>query len=202
MKRATLLRSLILATLASAAPLAHSQYTAYDLGFGEAYGINDSGVVVGYSGNTHRAFSYSGGVMADLGVLGGAYSSAQGINSVGTIVGDSTLSGSSIYGFSYSGGHMTGLLGGTSSHATGINNAGTIVGYVYYGDWCAFRSSGGVMTLLGTLGGTTSVAYGINSAGTIVGRSCPSGSSIQHAFSYSSGHMTDLGTLGGMPHKR
>jgi probable HAF family extracellular repeat protein len=54
------------------------------------------------------------------------------------------------------------------------------------------------MTGLGTLGGTRSTAYGINSAGTTVGSSYPTGSTIQHAFSYSGWQMADLGTLGGL----
>ena len=60
----SLIPSLILATLASTALLAHAQYAAYHLGNFAAYGINNSGTIVGVNGANH-AFSYSGGVTTD-----------------------------------------------------------------------------------------------------------------------------------------
>lgn len=136
MKHITLILSLILVTLASAAPLARAQYTAYDLGFGDAYAINNAGTIVGYSGNTGHAFSYRGGQMTDLGTLGGMGSVAYAINNLGTIVGESGTSGYSPYhAFCYSGGKMSdlalylasiGLTG--NSQAWAINDNGDIVG--------------------------------------------------------------------------
>ena len=107
----TLPLSLVLAALASASLPVQAQYTAYDLGFGDAYAINSSGTVVGFSGTmeTHRAFSYSGGVMTDLGTLGGGNSVACSINNFGVVAGRSDISSGSWRGFSYSGGHMTDL---------------------------------------------------------------------------------------------
>ena len=61
-----------------------------------AYGINSSGVIVGYSstadGRSH-AFSYSAGIMHDLGSLNGGNSVAYGINTAGVIVGQASTSG-------------------------------------------------------------------------------------------------------------
>ena len=58
-----------------------------------AYGINDSGQVVGesstVSGDLH-AFLWEGGVMTDLGTLGDGYYWANGINMHGQIVGSET----------------------------------------------------------------------------------------------------------------
>ncbi len=165
----------------------------------------DLKTIVGYSsmnGGVH-AYSYSGGIMTDLGTLGGTISVAQGINTAGTIVGYSRTTGdSTVHAFSYSGGVMTdlGTLGGTTSVAQGINTAGTIVGFSRRAGGAynyAFSYSGGVMTDLGTFGGIESIALGINTAGTIVGYSYTTGNSAIHAFSYSGGVMADLGTLGG-----
>ena len=67
-------------------------------GYIYAYGINNSGQVVGVSTNdalnqNYRAFLYSDGTMIDLGTLGGDSSAARGINEAGQIVGISTIAG-------------------------------------------------------------------------------------------------------------
>src|SRR5205814_290988 len=104
---------------------------------------------------TFHAYSYSGGVMTDLGTLGGLHSLAYAINSGGTVVGESNDGNGVIRGFSYSGGVMTNLgsLGGgtfDSSHALGINSSGTIVGNSTTATAShAFSYSGGIMTDLG-----------------------------------------------------
>ena len=201
MRNMTLPLSLVLAALASASLPVQAQYTAYDLGFGDAYAINSSGTVVGFSGTmeTHRAFSYSGGVMTDLGTLGGGNSVACSINNFGVVAGRSDISSGSWRGFSYSGGQMAdlGVLSSGYSDAYGINDSGTIVGSVWTTgnmDHAAYYS-GAHWTDLGTLGGNYSAAAAINSAGTIVGWSDLSVGT--HAFSYRAGVMTDLGTLEG-----
>jgi probable HAF family extracellular repeat protein len=147
-------------------------------GSGSAYGINDFGTIVGTTSSGH-AFSYSAGVMTDLGGGGVAYS----INNSGIVVGQSGFSA-----FSYSGGVTTYF--GYHAAALGINDSGTIVGYngVSPQDSVqAFSYSSGVMTYLGTAGLGGPAARGINNAGTIVGNNNES-----HAVSYSDGVMTDL----------
>ena len=169
-----------------------------------AYGINDSGQIVGWSVNIDgeaRAFSYSNGVMIDLGTLGGSGSQAASVNANGQVVGYSaTNSAQGIeHAFLYSNGVMSdlGALGGdnSDSEAHGINASGQIVGN---SNGHAFLYLHSHMFDLGTLGGNDSEATGINASGQIVGTSEIAGASgYSHAFLYFGGTMTDLGTLPG-----
>lgn len=169
-----------------------------------ASGVNDADKIVGHvrtNSNNGIAFLYGGGAMTDLGVLGGAHSEAFGINSNGTIVGYSTIAGSSArHAFVCAGGVMSdlGTLGGASSSARAINGSGTIAGDGDVGTVRhAFRYAGGVMTDLGSLGGSfsNSFAGGINNHDRIVGYASTSSNpslGTSRAFSYSDGIMTDL----------
>src|SRR5215216_3401327 len=77
----------------------------------QAYGINDSGQVVGLSSiadnQNYHAFLYKDGVMKDLGLLGGTYrsyysnSQANGINNSGQVVGYSDTSSGEYHAFLY-----------------------------------------------------------------------------------------------------
>ena len=103
--------------------------------YSNAYGINNSGQVIGNSSpdaNYWHAFLYSGGVMQDLGTLGGNESSASGINDYGQVVGGSLITGNSAnHAFFYNGGVMTDLgtlPGGLGSFANDINDSGQVVG--------------------------------------------------------------------------
>jgi probable HAF family extracellular repeat protein len=165
-----------------------------------AYGINNSGQVVGQAytaGNaTAHAFLYSDGVMQDLGTLGGADSSATGINNRGEVVGWSTTSSGYQHAFLYSGGIMQDLgtlQGGYgSSYANAINDNEQVVGTDTAG---AFLYSGGIMQDLGTLGQWI-CAYDINNSGQIVGEAKIAGNDNVHAFLKSgNGPLQDLGTL-------
>ena len=114
------------------------QYTVTDvLGvwFGEPFGINGSGQVVGfYQPSSYHAFLYSNGELADLGTLpGNVESGATGINATGQVVGWSTNSKGNQHAVLYSNGTMTDLntlipSGWTLTYAEGINDSGKIVG--------------------------------------------------------------------------
>lgn len=138
-----LLVCLVATSQTIAAPLT---YTITDLGtlggtVSKAYGINDSGQVVGYShitsGMPHHAFLYDGTIMQDLGTLGGTYSYALGINNSGQVVGESKTTGdAAVHTFLYDGGTMYDLsdlfLGSGWTVNNGvqcINDAGQIAGY-------------------------------------------------------------------------
>jgi len=84
-------------------------------------GINDAGVVVGWSttaGDVDRhAFLWQGGSMTDLGTLGGNSSEAVGINRLGQIAGNSAAADGATHAVLWQSGTMTdlGTLGGSAS---------------------------------------------------------------------------------------
>ena len=114
--------------------------------------------------------------MTDLGTLGGALSSAAGINDLGVIVGQADNDEGLTRAFVHANGTMTdlGTLGGLVSAAFGINNAGQIFGVSEFESNSiavhAFLFENGAMIDLGTLGGLESFPHAMNSQGHIVGR--------------------------------
>jgi probable HAF family extracellular repeat protein len=207
----------------------------YNLGsLGESsygYAINNAGQVSGHSYNTStavRAFLYTGtpgagGLMADLGTLGGTSSGGVGINALGQTVGGSFTAGNtSSHAFVYTGtpgagGVMKslGTLGGNSSGATAINDNGHVTGssvttspsgevtdhaFLYTGT----PGAGGTMVDIHTFGPGQSFGTAINNVGQVAGFFYPpaGGTITEGAFLYSGtpgagGAMVDLGTLGG-----
>jgi len=177
----------------------------------EAYGINDSGWVVGDSGITNstvfHAFVYHNGAMTDLGTLGGpslslyTNSFAYDVNNSGQVVGDSEFSAagnSGTHAFVWQNGVMTdiGTLGGTVSRAHGINDSGQIAGSSLTAGnvFHAFSYSNGVMQDIHGLG-VRSDASSINASGTVVGSWSNYSNGPTGGFVYRNGVMTDLNTL-------
>jgi probable HAF family extracellular repeat protein len=166
-----------------------------------AYGINNSGQVVGHASlgnNNNHAFLWHNGTMTDLGVLAGDVSKANAINDADQVVGWSWDSINSVwYAFLWQNGSMQDLgnLGGTYNQAEGINEAGQVVGSssLSNGEVHAFLWQNGVMQDLGTLGGNLSKAYGINDKGQVVGTARTG--QIYQAFLWANGQMQDLNNL-------
>ncbi len=120
----------------------------YADGSSSGVAINNAGDVVGTAStqgtprSTHAAL-FGGGLVTDLGTLGGAYSAALAINAKGDIVGWSTSSGTDYKwagrkAFLYRAGQMISLVhrldpltgaGWKLQTATGINDKGQIVGW-------------------------------------------------------------------------
>jgi probable HAF family extracellular repeat protein len=186
-----------------------------------ARALNESGqaagnscAFVGFFQRVEHAFSWTGGVITDLGTLGteipGQFdqSFALGINDNGEIVGwDYLFSQTEPTAFLWSSGSMTSLsdaLGGGVSTAFDINNPGQIVGTraaapnTNSSSAFLYDSVTGQVTTLPGLGGTFVIAaVAINDGGAVVGYSSTLNDNVFHAVKWTDNVPADLGTLGG-----
>jgi probable HAF family extracellular repeat protein len=178
-----------------------TEIPSMEASYSVANSINDLGQIAGWyypQGTTEqRAFFYSGGVLTDLGTIGGATARADALNNNGQVVGTSGY-----VPFLFSGGSLHDLspFVGLPGNANGINDSGVVVGQMSVGTNStqrAFKFAAGSTTDLGTLpGGNSAGARAINNQGKIVGLSHV-GSNVFHAFLSDGTTMQDLGTLGG-----
>jgi probable HAF family extracellular repeat protein len=148
----------------------------------EAYGINDSGTVVGqsYGPDGIRAFRWdSDHGMQDLGTLGGDVSGASAINSQGHVVGGAARADGYDVAFFYDGNNMIdiGQPSPSSSAAAAINDSDQIVGTMrvlgVISEHGFVYADGQMQDLNGLIpadsGFIVTSATGINNAGQIVG---------------------------------
>jgi probable HAF family extracellular repeat protein len=185
----------------------------------QAYALNNSGQVVGFSFTSNNASSHAvlysgtGSNNIDLGNLGGNVnftSEARNINDSGQIVGNASAPSGYIKAafFTGTGSNNVDLgnlcdSGGTGSTAWDINNSGIIVGDAQScagGDRATHYSGtgSGNVDLGGVGGGITGLAYSVNASGQIVGFATRlDGSQRATLFSGSGSNNVDLGTLGG-----
>lgn len=179
--------------------------------FSQAYGINDSGSVVGISTaldpngdfNHSRPFVYSGGNMSLVGSFGGDYGWANDINEAGHIVGISAYTNGITHAFVKAFGTMIDL--GSFSPTTfdysiayGINDVGAVAGYSTTTQTFseAFLHHNGNLENLGNLGGS-SRGFAVNDSDQVTGASVIDANGHERAFLWENGAMTDLGVTSG-----
>jgi probable HAF family extracellular repeat protein len=181
-----------------------------------AIGVNDSGLIVGYSNvkglvatNFVATQWSSTGAITNLGTLwGGASSAAFEINSSGEVAGDSFLASGQVNATSWTSNKIKNLGALPKAIFTAgldINDSGEVVGESVFGYGPPFTSHAfswnpSNMKDLGTLaGGITSIANSVNNSGVIVGQSDGSKTfGSWHAVLWnSSDKIQDLGTMVG-----
>jgi uncharacterized membrane protein len=153
-----------------------------------AFGINNSGMVVGSytdAHGTYRGYAYDGGEYKTVVFPGAAsFTQANGVNDTGTIVGDFIGRDQLTHGFLLAGGRFARFdaKSGVSTWISGINNVGNLTGTVGNdGNTLGFVRIGRSVTLF-TFHGFVTHAYGINAANTTVGFFIPPPFAAYHGF--------------------
>lgn len=127
------------------------------------------------------------------------WTTANGINNAGQIVGDIVVAGGQ-RGFVWSNGTLVqiGTLGGGDSYGRAINRHGQVTGHAAQagGDQRAYSYAGGMLTPLSVFNSAASFGTAINDSGQIAG-TYTDGVSAGRAFLQTGGVNVDLGTLGG-----
>jgi len=179
-------------------------------GDGSVRALNNAGAVTGFSftpSNAQHAFLFSGGVLQDLGTLGGQFSEGVVLNDFGVVAGDADQPSENDphHAFVFRNGTMTDLSGlavEQSSSASFINNAGDIAGVATWpgpfpGVSRGFIYRNGQMIDIGSLGGGLSTIRDLNELGHAVGHSADDSFNTV-AFLYDGTTMHNLGMLGGV----
>jgi probable HAF family extracellular repeat protein len=168
-----------------------------------AYGINNSGQVVGYSypsGGPMHAVLWDNGALIDI-KTGGAipFNYASAINEAGQVL-CNLGPGSHVSGrcpYLWQDGNITyiGECGGTNN-VYAINNVGQVAGSSV---GLPFVWHNGLLTPLSTLGSNnqSSGASGINDRGQVVGFAATKSDNQSHAVLWQNGRIHDLGTIPG-----
>ena len=193
------------------------------------FGINSWNTVVGDAFFAHpggpkvainpsHAAVFQNGVVQDLGVLPGQVSSrANGINTMGQVIGFSSIQRDSSQSRAFLWASQTGMtdigtLGGSYAQAYAINDAGLITGTAQTSIadvktthaflYCPQCAGPAAMRDLGVLGGNSSYGMAINNYNHVAGYSTIKTTSTTndgrvHAFLHDGTKMIDLGSLGG-----
>jgi uncharacterized membrane protein len=172
-------------------------YTILDVpGSSVAFGVNNSGQVVGFSGS--GSFLWSGGTLTILNPPAGwDLFWARGVNDSGQIVGSYYADGR-YHGFLLSGGRYTtlDLPGSVNTLAFGINNAGQVVGRYDSFDRPGRNSTSGFLLengsyrMLDVPGSLGTLPYGINNTGQVVGLYYPDLTGNPHGFLFDGSNYT------------
>ena len=174
--------------------------------------VGDTFTVIPMEPRSHAA-TFKGGFVTDLGVLPGqVYSRANGVNSIGQVVGFASLQRDSAESRAFLWTPQTGMsdigtLGGAYAQANAINDIGFITGtaqirapgpvthaFIY----STLGATPASMRDLGVLGGLSSYGLAINNQNHVVGYSTikPNYTGI-HGFLFDGQKMIDLGSLAG-----